>query len=134
MNKEAVRPQAASVAGPYSPGVRAGGFLFTSGQLPARPSGELVADDMRAATRQCLENVRGVLEAGGASLEAVVKVTVFLADMADFAAMNEAYADFFPSPPPARTCVQVAALPKGARIEIEAVAVLGPAGQGTRRG
>ena len=124
MRKEAVRPQGSQVAGPYSPGVRAGGFLFTSGQLPARRSGELIADDVRAATRQCLENVREVLEAGGASLEGVVKVTVFLADMADFAAMNEAYAAFFPAVPPTRSCVQVVALPKGARIEIEAVALL----------
>jgi 2-iminobutanoate/2-iminopropanoate deaminase len=104
--------------------VRAGDLLFTSGQLPARPSGELVADDIHAATRQCLENVRRVLEAGGASLEDVVKVTVFLTDMADFAAMNEAYSALFSGVPPARTCVQVAALPKGARIEIEAIAAL----------
>ena len=124
MKKEAIRPQGASVVGPYSPGVRGGGLLFTSGQLPVRPSGELVGADIRAATRQCLENVRTVLEAGGASLEAVVKVTVFLVDMADFAAMNEAYAAFFPDVAPARTCVQVTALPRGAGIEIEAVALL----------
>ena len=124
MKKEPIHPQGAPVVGPYSPGVRAGDLLFTSGQLPARLSGELVADDIRAATRQCLENVRRVLEAGGARLENVVKVTVFLADMADFAAMNEAYSAFFQNVRPARTCVQVAALPKGARIEIEAIAAL----------
>lgn len=124
MKKEPIHPQGAPVAGPYSPGVRAGDLLFTSGQLPARLSGELVADDIRAATRQCLENVRRVLEAGGARLENVVNVTVFLADMADSAAMNEAYSAFFPNVRPARTCVQVAALPKGARIEIEAIAAL----------
>ncbi len=125
MGKEAIRTEAAPQAvGPYSQGIRSGGLVFTSGQLPLLSTGELLVSDIRVATRQALENVRAVLEAGGATLGDVVKVTVFLTDLGDFGAMNEAYAAFFPSVPPARSCVQVAGLPKGARIEIEAVARL----------
>lgn len=110
--------------GPYSQGIRAGGFAFTSGQLPATPSGEVISDDITKATRQSLNNVKAVLNAGGASMADVVKVTVFLTDMADFAQMNEVYKGFFSEPFPARSCIQVAALPKGARVEIEATACL----------
>jgi len=124
MKRKVLQPAGTRAIGPYSPGVVAGSFLFTSGQIPLGPSGELLEGDIRAATRQCLENVRGVLRAGGADLENVVKVTVFLIDLCDFSAMNEVYGSFFPDSPPARTCVQVGALPKGARIEIEAVALL----------
>ena len=121
--KEAIKTDSAPAAvGPYSQGVKAGSFVFTSGQLPASPSGELVSNDIAAATRWCLENVRAVLQAAGAAMEDVVKVTVFLTDMADFAAVNTVYEQFFPSPPPARSCIEVAALPKGAPIQIEAVA------------
>jgi 2-iminobutanoate/2-iminopropanoate deaminase len=119
--------RAPQAIGPYSQGIRAGGFLFTSGQIPLRPSGDLVSGDIRAEARQALENVRAVLEAGGARMEDVVKTTVFLVDLADFSIVNEVYAGFFPSPPPARSCVQVAALPKGARVEVEAVAAVDPA-------
>jgi len=118
--------RAPQAIGPYSQGIRAGGFLFTSGQIPLRPSGDLVSGDIRAEARQALENVRAVLEAGGARMEDVVKTVVFLVDLADFSMVNEVYAGFFPSPPPARSCVQVAALPKGARVEVEAVAVVDP--------
>ncbi len=115
-------PQA---VGPYSQGIRATGatqLLFTSGQLPAAPDGTLITDDIRKAARQSLENVRAVIEAAGARMADVAKVTIYLLDMADFAAVNEVYATFFPAPAPARSCVAVAALPKGARIEIEAIA------------
>lgn len=110
--------------GPYSQGIRAGEFAFTSGQLPATLSGEVISDDITKATRQSLNNVKAVLNAAGASMADVAKVTVFLTDMADFAQMNEVYKGFFSEPFPARSCIQVAALPKGARVEIEATACL----------
>ena len=110
--------------GPYSQGVRAGGLFYTSGQLPLTPSGDLVSDDVGRAARQALENVRAILAAGGASLKDVVKVTVYLTDMAQFAAVNEVYAQFFSEPYPARTCIAVAGLPRGALLEIEAQAVV----------
>lgn len=110
--------------GPYSQGITAGEFAFTSGQLPATLSGEVISDDITKATRQSLNNVKAVLNAAGASMADVAKVTVFLTDMADFAQMNEVYKGFFSEPFPARSCIQVAALPKGARVEIEATACL----------
>ena len=123
MQKEVIRTEAAPPAvGPYSQAIKAGGFIFTSGQIPAAPSGKLVTEDISAATKCCLENLRGILDAGGASLADVVKVTIFLKDMADYTAVNAVYEAFFPASPPARTCVQVAALPKDVPIEIEAVA------------
>jgi len=109
--------------GPYSQAVRANGFVFVSGQLPIVPStGELVTGDVSAATKQCLDNVAAVLEDAGLSFGDVVSVTVFLADMADFAKMNEVYAGYFGGSPPARVTVQVAALPKNASIEIQVTA------------
>lgn len=115
--------QAPGAIGPYAQGIAVGDFVFTSGQLPIdMRTGELETADIALATRYALENVRAVLRAGGLDLAQVVKTTVFLADLADFAAVNQAYAEFFPENPPARSCVQVAALPKGAGIEIEAVA------------
>ena len=111
--------------GPYSQGVKAGGFIFTSGQIPADSSGRLVGGDIGIATRQCLQNIREILRAAGATMENIVKVTIFLTDMADFPVVNGAYEAFFSSPPPARSCVQVASLPKGVPIEIEAIAWLG---------
>ena len=124
MRKEALHPAGVRAIGPYSPGVVAGSLLFTSGQIPIGPLGDLVQGDIRVATRQCLENIRAVLHSGGADLKNVIKVTVFLVDLEDFAAVNEVYSEFFQDPFPARTCVQVASLPKGARVEIEAVAAL----------
>jgi 2-iminobutanoate/2-iminopropanoate deaminase len=109
--------------GPYSQALRAGGFLFTAGQVGFDPAtGELVDGGIAEQTRQVLTNIRAILEAGGSTLGQVVKTTVFLVDMADFAAMNEVYAELFGSHRPARSTVAVAALPRGARVEIEAVA------------
>jgi len=124
MSKQIIATQQAPGAiGPYSQGIAAGSLVFTSGQLPIdMRTGELEAADIALATRYALENVRAILQAAGLGLAQVIKTTVFLTDLADFAAVNQAYADFFPQDPPARSCVQVAALPKGARIEIEAVA------------
>jgi 2-iminobutanoate/2-iminopropanoate deaminase len=109
--------------GPYSQALRAGGFLFTAGQVGFDPAtGELVDGGIAEQTRQVLANLRAILEAGGSGLGQVVKTTVFLVDMADFAAMNEVYAEVFGTHRPARSTVAVAALPRGARVEIEAVA------------
>ena len=117
--------KAPGALGPYSQGVRAGGLVYTSGQLPLIPSGELIRDDIARAARQALENVRAILAAGGATMSDVVKVTVYLTDMAHFATVNGVYAEFFSEPCPARTCVAVARLPLDAPLEIEALAVVG---------
>lgn len=116
--------RAPAAVGPYSQAIRAGNLLFCAGQIPLDPgTGERVEGDVRVQTRQVLDNLQAVLEAAGASLSQVVKTTVFLVDLADFAAMNEIYAGRFRTPFPARSTIQVAALPKGARVEIEAIAV-----------
>jgi len=124
MNKQVISTNAAPGAvGPYSQGVAAGDFVFTAGQLGTVPgTGDFAGPDIESQTRQALENLRAVLEAGGSCLEHVVKTTVFLQDMGEFARMNAVYAEFFPQDPPARSAVQVAALPLGGRVEIEAVA------------
>lgn len=115
---------APAAIGPYSQAIATGELIFCSGQVALDPaSGELVGDDVRAQTRRALENLSGVLRAGGSSLADVVKTTVFLVDMGDYAAMNEVYGEFFSSEPPARSAVAVAALPRGARVEVEAIAV-----------
>jgi 2-iminobutanoate/2-iminopropanoate deaminase len=123
---QAVSTQAAPAAiGPYSQAIRAGDFLFVSGQIPLDPAtGALVDGDVRAQTRRVLENLSAVVAAGGASLDRVVKTTVYLVDMNDFPAMNEVYATFFGAPAPARATVQVGRLPKDVRVEIDAVAHL----------
>jgi len=106
--------------------VRAGNLIFASGQIPTDPAtGEFVAGGISEQTEQVLRNLSAVLEAAGAGLNQVVKTTVFLADMSDFAAMNEVYARFFSKEPPARATVAAAGLPRNARVEIDAVAVLG---------
>ena len=111
--------------GPYSQAVRAGGFVFASGQIPIDPAtGEFVAGGVAEQTDQVLRNVSAVLEAAGTGLDRVVKTTVFLADMNDFTAMNEVYGKYFSSAPPARSTVQVALLPKDALVEIEVIASL----------
>ncbi len=120
-------PRAPKAIGPYSQGIKAGGFLFTAGEAGVDPaSGKLVEGGITAQTRQALENIRAILEAAGSSLRSVVKCGVFLADLADFQAMNAVYAEFFPADqgPPARTTVQAAKLPMGALVEIDAVALL----------
>ncbi|MEW5826776.1 MAG: Rid family detoxifying hydrolase [Candidatus Bipolaricaulota bacterium] len=126
MDRKAIATtEAPRAVGPYSQGVRAGSLVATSGQLPVSPaSGEMVRGDIREAARQALANVFAVLAAAGASPTSVVKVTVYLTDMADFAAVNEVYREAFADPFPARTCVAVAALPLGAPLEIEALAVV----------
>ena len=111
--------------GPYSQAIRADGYLFCSGQLGLDPAtGELVADDTAAQAEQSLRNLGAVLAAAGLTFEDVVKTTIFLADMADFAAVNAVYGRVVTDPPPARSTVAVAALPKGGRVEIEAIARL----------
>ena len=128
MNRTVVSTDASPAAiGPYSQGVRVGDLLFTSGQIPLTPAGALVDGDIAAQTQQVMENLTAVLVAGGSSLERVVKCTVFLADMDDFAAVNEVYGSYFGAEPPARSAVEVARLPRDVRIEIEAVALVGPA-------
>lgn len=118
-------PNAPAAIGPYSQAIKAGEFVFCSGQIALRPDGSLVQGSVADETRQCLTNLDEVLEAAGSDLTRVVKTTVFLRDMADFPAMNEVYATFFQTCPPARATVAVAGLPKGVRVEIEAVALRG---------
>jgi 2-iminobutanoate/2-iminopropanoate deaminase len=111
--------------GPYSQAIKSGGFIFLSGQVALDPkSGELTGADIRQQTERVLNNIKGILEAAGANLHHVVKTTVFLKDMNDFAAMNEVYARYFTSAPPARSTVQVARLPKDALVEIEVTAAV----------
>jgi 2-iminobutanoate/2-iminopropanoate deaminase len=118
--------KAPKVIGPYSAGIRAGNFIFTAGQLGIDPkSGKFAPGGAVAQTRQALLNLTAVLEAVGASLDQVVKTTVFLADMDDYGPVNEVYGEFFNQDPPARSAVQVARLPKDALVEIEAVAFVG---------
>jgi 2-iminobutanoate/2-iminopropanoate deaminase len=127
MKREIISTSDAPAAiGPYSQAVRAGELLFVSGQIPIDPaSGELVRGDVQTETRQVLNNLKAILEAAGSSLEKVVKATVFIADMNQFGAINDVYAEFFSTAPPARACVEVARLPKDVQVEIEAVALAG---------
>ena len=123
--KVQVQTESAPAAiGPYSQAIRANGFVYVSGQIPIDPqTGEFVAGGVREQTEQVLKNLSAVLNAAGSGLENVVKTTVFLADMKEFAAMNEVYAKFFAIEPPARATVAAAGLPRDARVEIEAVAL-----------
>lgn len=119
--------KAPKAIGPYSQAVGIGNLIFTAGQIGLNPqTGELVGDDIESQTRQVLTNLKHILEAAGSDLNYVVKTTVFLQDMADFPRMNAVYAEFFPENPPARSTIAVAALPKGARVEIEAIAFIAP--------
>lgn len=116
---------APSAIGPYSQAIEANGFVFVSGQLPVDPAtGSFAGADVTAQTRQSLQNIQSILAEAGLGMDAVVKTTVFLQNMGDFAAMNEVYAAFFTGDCPARAAVQVAALPKGALVEIEAIAAV----------
>lgn len=124
MKKIIATTAAPAAIGPYSQGVDGGGIVVTSGQLPIdTATGAFAEGGIAGQTRQSLENVKAVLAQAGLGLENVIKTTVFLKDMNDFAAMNEVYASFFPGEPPARSAVEVARLPKDALVEIEAIAV-----------
>jgi 2-iminobutanoate/2-iminopropanoate deaminase len=117
--------RAPQAIGPYSQAIRANGFVFASGQIPLDPvTMQIVDGDIRTQTDRVLNNVKAVLEAAGSSIERVVKTTVFLADMNDFAAMNEIYATFFSTTKPARSTVQAARLPRDVQIEIEVIALV----------
>ena len=123
MKTQITSPKAPAAIGPYSQAIAANGFLFISGQLPIDPAtGNFAEGGIRELTRQSLENVKSILAEAGLTLADVVKTTVFLADMSDFAAMNEVYAEYFIAPAPARSAVAVKTLPKGGLVEIEVIA------------
>ena len=123
MSKSAIcTPNAPKAIGTYSQGIRSKNLVFTSGQIPINPqSGKLISDDFKAEVHQVLNNLDGILKGGGSSLQCAVKLTVFLTDLSYFAQVNEVFDGFFPKDPPARSAVQVTALPMSARIEIEAI-------------
>ena len=124
MNQAIATKNAPAAIGPYSQGIRAGKTIYVSGQIPIDPAtGEFAGQNIEAQTRQSLTNIKNILKEAGADMSDVVKTTVLLKDIADFAAMNKVYAEFFTEPYPARAAFQVAAIPKGALVEIEAVAV-----------
>lgn len=125
--REKVQTESAPQAiGPYSQGIRAAGFVFASGQIPIDPStGQFVAGGIAEQTAQVLKNLRAVLQAAGSDLDQIVKTTVYLADMQEFAAMNEVYGSFFKNEPPARATVEASRLPRDARVEIDAIALVG---------
>ncbi len=125
MSRQVVQTDnAPSAVGPYSQGIIANGFIFTAGQTGMIPGTKTLPEGVAEQTRQTLNNIKGILEAAGTRLDRIVKTTVYLQNIQDFAAMNEVYASFFPGDPPARTTVEVAALPLGALVEIEAVALV----------
>jgi len=120
-------PNAPAAIGPYSQAIKttAGKMIFTAGQIPLDPAtGRLIEGDISTQTRRALENVKAILDAAGAKLENVVKTTVFMADLGEFAAMNEVYGEYFPVNPPARSTIEVKALPRGAKVEIETIAIV----------
>jgi len=123
--KQILSKNAPAPIGPYSQGIIAGSFLFTAGQVPLDPqTGQVIQGDIRVQTRQVLNNIKAILEQAGNSLHDVVKTTVYLKDMGEFAGMNEVYAEFFSSRPPARSTVEVARLPRDVRIEIDVIAAI----------
>ena len=123
MKKIISTSDAPAAIGPCSQAIRSGNFIFCSGQIPLDPkSGEIVSDDISAQTRQVLDNVSGVLKSEGLSLGDVLKTTIFLTDLGNFQIVNEIYGSYFNNQPPARSTVQVSALPKGAKVEIEVIA------------
>lgn len=127
MSREIIHTDSAPAAiGPYSQGVKAGGFIFFSGQIPIDPAtGEVVPGGIVPQAEQVMRNIGAVLSAAGCGFEAVVKTTIFLTDLADFTRVNEIYGRCFPAAPPARSTVQVSALPKGVAVEIEVIALAG---------
>jgi len=126
MTKQVITTADAPAAiGPYSQAIRVGNLVFTSGQIPLHPqTGDIVGESAAEQARQVLQNLQAVLQAAGASLQQVVKTTIFLTDLSQFAAVNAVYAEFFPENLPARSTVQVAALPRGVQVEIEAIAIV----------
>lgn len=126
LKKEVIIPEGgAKPLAPYSPGIRVGSFLYTAGQIGLDPAtGELVAGGVAAQARRALQNLQAILSAAGTGFDRVVKTTVFLSAIEDYAAVNEVYGEFFPNDPPARSAVAVAGLPAGALVEIEAIAIL----------
>ncbi len=125
MKKVIVAEHAPAAIGPYSHAVAIGNLLFTSGQIPLVPeTGKIVANSIEEQTEQVLKNLESVLSANGMTFKNVVKTTVFITDLADFSTINDIYATRFPDAPPARSCVQVAALPAGAKLEIELIAAI----------
>ncbi len=124
MKKIISTSEAPAAVGPYSQAVRIGSTVYCAGQIPLDPkSGQIVSKDISEQTRRVLDNISAILKAEGLAFENIVKTTIFLTNLADFQTVNEIYASYFKQAPPARSTVQVAALPKGARIEIEAIAV-----------
>lgn len=125
--KEIIHTDGAPAAvGPYSQAVKVGDLLFTAGQIPLDPAtGKMIEGDITAQAERVMENLKAVLEAAGSSMDNVVKTTVFLADLGDYAAMNEVYGRYVQNSPPARSAFQVAALPLGAKLEVEMVALVG---------
>src|SRR5947207_12150913 len=124
MKKMIATPDAPAAIGPYSQAIRFGNLIFCSGQIPLEPkSGQLVSDDIADETRRVLDNISGVLKSEGLSLGDVLKTTIFLTDLGNFQIVNEIYGSYFSNQPPARSTVQVSALPKGAKVEIEVIAV-----------
>ena len=126
MEKQIISTKNAPAAiGPYSQAVKVGNLLFTSGQMPVDPkTGVMVVDDIKKATETSLENIKAILKEAGTNLDRVIKTTVFIKDMNDFAAMNEVYGKYFVAKQPARSCVEVARLPKDCRVEIEVIALV----------
>lgn len=126
MKKEIINTEKAPAAlGPYSQAIKAGNTIYVSGQIPLIPETmEIISDDVQEQTKQSLENVKAVLEAAGATLNDVVKASVFIKDMNDFAKINEIYATYFTENKPARACIEVARLPKDVKVEIEVIAVV----------
>jgi 2-iminobutanoate/2-iminopropanoate deaminase len=123
--------EAPAAVGPYSQAVRAGAMVFCAGQIPLDPkSGQIVSQNIAEQTRRVLDNITGVLRAEGLTFDQIVKTTIFLTDLNDFQTVNEIYGSYFKQAPPARSTVQVSALPKGARVEIEAIAVAEDSAQG----
>ena len=124
MRKTVVSPDAPPAVGPYSQAVISNGFVFTTGQVPLHPEKKQLSKDIADATRQCFANLKAIVEAAGAGMDTVVKVTIFIVDMGHFPAINEVYKTMFSEPYPARSCIAVSALPLGAMIEIELIAAL----------
>jgi len=116
--------KAAPAIGPYSQAVKVNGMIFTSGQIPFTAEGKLVSEDVQEQARQCLNNIKAILEKAGTDMTNVIKCTIFIKDMNDFPKINEVYGSFFNEPYPARSCVEVARLPKDVKVEIESIALV----------